>query len=227
MLRARFRIKEKEETKAGMGMSYALGTQLHTWIQKTAASLLVGVWKCRRCGLRTDADGSLRVPMPKQCPRCLNSKFKYFERKYYDADYLIGGHPDGFRRVVDGDPSEDEVLEFKGLAEYPWKSMEQPWQSWIEQIQTYMWLCKLKRGRVIVFNKNGSGNTPKNWIKEFSIGEDEHELRIIKRRIEVTRTGLRLNVLPRRICTTDKCERAEDCYTKGQCFDTQEGMTDA
>lgn len=229
------KIRIRESSGAGL-MIMSIGTRFHSWMQEHAAHMLVGSWRCKRkiaarsegsyrvCGYRTDMDGHPRVPLPTfACPRCGARKWKFYEKMYSDEFYKVRGHPDGFSRLSD-DPDDDEVLELKTQFEYGWKSSKEPYKAYMEQVQTYMWLTGLKRARIIMANKNGTGESPTGWFKEFVYGRDEQMIDMLKKKALEVKDGLRNNALPERICISKTCKRATDCDLVGHCFATEEGV---
>lgn len=223
---SRQRLTRTRKRHAGVSMAMAIGSGYHRWLQDAAAELLVGVWKClnrpsgeRTCGWRTDRDGQLRVPRPTECPQCSRKfgSWGYVEKVYSDKKYRVRGHPDGFRRLNDN-PEDDEVLEFKTKFAYGWKNMDEPDLGWQLQLQAYMWLTGLKHGRIIVANKDGSGESPTNWLKEYTYARDEFEIEQFKDAVEKVWEGNRTRSTSKRICQSRDADRANDCPIADLCF---------
>ena len=237
ILAARFGKVRLRTIDPGTAMVMGIGRNFHTWVQHVGHRLLVGSWECKSkvrisgyayalpCNYRTDSDGHPRIPKPEgPCPKCGGvGRWKYVEHLYKDKELLVRGHPDGFRRITD-DPEDDEILEFKTAAEWPWKRQDEPYQVYQAQVQVYLWLTGLKRARIILVNKNGGGDKGKGWFKEFEYGRDEQEIARLKQRAIDIHAGIKTNKLVSRICVDDRCKRAKDCEMAYHCFRTKEGV---
>lgn len=229
---ARHNQNRPREIGAAGHMYMGLGADWHKWVQKIAAKILVGTWMCKArphrlakaCGYRTDVDRHPRIPFPDfSCPVCGAKKWVYVERTYRNKKLRLRGHPDGFRRIT-SDPNDDEILEFKTQQQWSWMSREEPWAHYMRQVQVYMLLTGLRRARIVLMNKAGSGEKPKGWFKEFTYGRDEHEIANIEKSIIELRAGLKNNSLTNRICVSRKCDRAKECPMVKRCFATEEGV---
>lgn len=207
--------------------------------------ILVGIWCCRRCGLRTIPD----VQMPSKCDHCekkgRRGVFEYEEEYLKDEVNWISGKPDGDILLPN---NEIGTLEIKSIAGDKIDELAVPWPGHIWQLHTYMYLQRLngkKRTKGVILYiaktvrpRNTFRSSP-SAFKEFIVEENPEITKALlgkakesKRRFLAAEKFLMvsktydsldpekvLELWPRRTkCPNKSFWRARRCPVKNLCF---------
>lgn len=238
ILCAKTNTMRKFVADGSQGFNFQLGHAIHWMMQNRAVGLtgrIVGVWRCTWCGeVYGSADD--RVAMPDECIRCgaiagetpriggrpvgdVNSQaFLYMEQFVGNEEYRVGGHPDGFFEGND----EIELLEFKSCNDNNFsKYKDTPDFVHAIQVQIYLWLTKLSKGRIVYINKAGGG-AAKPFLIEHVVNYDDEVVEKVKAAVKEVRTGLSDGTFPPRVvCGSRDCSRAINCKVANQCFSNE------
>ena len=211
--------------EADLGMIFAHGTALHWVLQNQVlgnTGAFLGVWRCVECAKQYGQTAeNLQVAQtlvrrPAKCEACECTDFLYREQKFYNHEYRIGGHPDGFL-VLAGMPGLG-LAEFKSVGpRSEWEVRSTPNLGHVVQVQTYMWLTGLKWGKILYWAKGGNGMQA---LFEHTVERDEEAIEAIKSTIRSIWNGVTSGIPPARVCTDIGCPRAVKCQLKNACFET-------
>lgn len=145
--------------------------------------ILYGIWKCLNCHRLIGEESLIGVLKPIDCPFCHNPKrytvyddqgnikagpfsvFDYKEIDVEDQELCIKGKTDGII-LVNGDLYVMDVKTCSQAAFGDVTSRNAPMESHIYQINTYMYILKVKRGILLYENRNDLN------IKEFHLTLD-------------------------------------------------------
>jgi hypothetical protein len=241
VLRSRLSVPKRAGIDPNLGLTFEFGHDVHWAMQNrvmAATNRIVGSWRCTWCG---ETYGSLKeglLPRPAKCIRCggvageaerVNNRpvptsraeaFVFVEEWLGNAEYMVGGSPDGY--FVDGDPlnfTNDDVvvLEFKSASEANFvKFVKAPDFMHVIQCQCYMWLTGFRRAKILYINKGKFGM---DGIVEHDIAYDQETISMVKSAIMQIRAGLAGGSIPvREACDSEKCPRANSCDVSKQCF---------
>jgi len=158
--------KPVETIPAYINWAFVVGRAVHKALRQVIAPLLVGIWRCSKCGavLYTDMDGNVvkvyerapdreeavtaTTPLGKypqsECPVCLckeEDNFSYVEPYLVSEKLGLSGHCDGLLQL----PMYNNLvlLEIKTMSQWRYKKFEDaPLPSEIIQIAGYALLCK-------------------------------------------------------------------------------------
>jgi hypothetical protein len=220
-----------EEISSDTNLIFAHGSGLHWALQNLVLpqlpDVLVGVWRCLRCGKRHGSE-KVWVPRPVMCDSaaCRRRKtqedatFFYEELHFTDVELNIGGHPDGFLCLLGQETPG--VLEVKSIN--PRNALlvkNVPMLDHVVQLQLYLWLTGLIWGKILYWNKGESGM---KVLVEHTVVRDESTIQAIRAEILELRASLRDSerALPSRICKTEDCARAGKCPLVRSCFELDE-----
>lgn len=241
VLRARLNVPRRAGIDPNLGLTFEFGHDVHHLMQNkvmAATGRIIGSWRCTWCG---EVYGSLAeglVPRPEQCIRCggvagearrvhnrpiateRTESFWFTEEWVGNAEYMIGGSPDGY--FVDGDLAKytnDDivVLEFKSCSENNFaKYVKAPDFMHVIQCQCYMWLTGFKRAKILYINKGVFGL---DGLVEHDIKYDAETISMVQRGLKQIRSGLTGGeVPPRELCSDAGCPRANGCEVSKACF---------
>jgi hypothetical protein len=241
VLRYRFGIPRTKGVDPNLGLVFESGHAVHWMMQNkvmAATGRIVGSWRCTWCG---EVYGSFReglVPRPGSCIRCggvagesrrinnkpiltsRNESFVFAEEWLGNAEYMVGGSPDGY--LVDGDPlsftvNDLVVLEFKSASDSNFVKYEKaPDFMHVIQCQCYMWLTGIKRAKILYLNKGKFGM---DGIAEHDVLYDSETVSMVQSAIKEIRIGLAGGAIPPRVaCDSPGCPRAGVCDVSKQCF---------
>jgi hypothetical protein len=224
VLASSLKVVRKKTVDADLGMIFAHGTALHWVLQNKVVGntgALLGVWRCVDCAKQYGEvspnlqEGQTLVRRPASCDQCGCTDFNYREQKFFDHDYRISGHPDGFL-VLQGLPGLG-VAEFKSVGpKMAWEVKHTPNLGHVVQVQTYLWLTGLQWGKLLYWEKGGFGTQA---LFEHTVERDEDSIEAIKTTIRSVWEGIAVGKLPERVCTTIECPRAAGCQLKNACFE--------
>jgi hypothetical protein len=207
---------------ADLSMIFAHGTALHWVLQNQVLAetgALVGIWRCIGCAkeygkLEVPFSASVLVHRPEKC-ECGSDEFLYREQFFYDKEYNIGGHPDGFL-VLPGFPGKG-IVEAKSISSKgAWEVRQTPNMGHAIQAHCYMWLTGCQWAKILYWDKGGHGTTA---LVEHTLERDEETIESIKTTIRTIWNGIKTEIPPERICTTPSCPRASKCSLKTVCFE--------
>lgn len=241
VLRFRFNEPKRSGIDPNLGLTFEFGHDVHWAMQNrvmAATNKIVGSWRCIWCG---ELYGSLKeglLPRPARCVRCgglpgdvdrVNNKpvptsrseaFVFVEEWLGNAEYMIGGSPDGY--FVDGDPynftiNDLVVLEFKSCSDTNYVKYEKAADFMhVIQCQCYMWLTGIKRAKIVYVNKGKFGM---DGLAEHDVLYDPETISMVQSAIKQIRAGLSGGPIPpREACDSEKCPRANGCDVSKQCF---------
>lgn len=237
-------VRDSKKVHPALKAIFTMGTGIHTALQDhLLAPYLVGAWRCNGCSkLYRHEDGDVLIRRPKRCTskKCPNSNweedvvnnwhlpgFSYIEREIKHSQPHLVCHVDGLismdttADVVNiADPSL-EVLEIKSSGSKSWDSLYksgEPVPAHMYQLQMYMGLLGVKRGRLLYVNKGGY--TMGNMFLEFEVVLDpeEHEQRM--QRLHALHLAAAKSD-PRglyRACDSEECARSKACAVSGLCW---------
>lgn len=221
------KIERKREISADLAIIFEHGKALHSQLQNSllpALGVLLGHWSCLRCGAhygrKTDGPtgravvDSWAVARPESCLKCEGSVFQYHECYFADEEFRIGGHPDGFLRIL-GLPGLG-ILEAKSISQRgAWEIRNVPNLSHVIQAHIYMWLCELHWAKVLYWDKGAHGVSA---LVEHTIERDEETIDRIKAVLRELWHGIKTGNLPERVCATADAPRACSCVVAKPCF---------
>lgn len=149
----------------------------------------------------------------------------FFEPGFYDNEFKIRGHCDGFRY----DKRRDIFLvqELKSCT-YRWfKKMEKDggFGPHITQLMSEMWLAGQNYGELIYLNKSGSDFKPNDFIQvhEFIYSESYMERNVFEPVRETRRCLKEGTVSDSKICMSPDSDNALECPLKDICFSENGG----
>lgn len=241
VLRHRFGVVKSSGIDPNLGLTFEFGHDIHFMMQNKvmpATGKIIGSWRCTWCGETYGSMAEGLVPRPEICIRCggeagearrRNNKpihtmrgesFVFVEEWLGNAEYMIGGSPDGY--YVDGEldryTKEDVVvLEFKSASENSFaKYVKAPDFMHVIQCQCYMWLTGFKRAKILYINKGIFGL---DGLVEHDIKYDQDTVSVVQKALKEIRDGLNGGpVPPRELCDSPGCPRANSCVVSKQCF---------
>ena len=166
----RMQIPMVDAPDAQMRWRMDKGTAIHSVLQEMwlgPQGMLLGGWRCPRCGHVHGADKNSNppfwvadpnawvtpqssVPMPQECERCRlkwhpMNRFYYVEPWVVDTNLLVRGKTDGLLKL----PAHyAEFLDIKTTADLKWVR-NAPRDTDVAQLQWYMGLSNCRRGRLL------------------------------------------------------------------------------
>jgi hypothetical protein len=241
VLRHRYGVAKSSGIDPNLGLTFEFGHDIHYMMQNKvmpATGKIIGSWRCTWCG---ETYGSLKeglLPRPEQCLRCggiagdayrkngkpiltqRSESFVFMEEWVGNAEYMIGGSPDGY--YVDGNldryTNDDIVLlEFKSASENNFsKYVKAADFMHVIQCQCYMWLTGFKRAKILYINKSIFGM---DGIVEHDIRYDQDTVTLVQKALKEVRIGLNGGPIPpRELCDSASCPRANGCAVSRRCF---------
>lgn len=213
------RLVRKHPRDADLLMIFLHGTALHWALQNhllPSIGVLVGRWTCTECGTAygdgSDIPTSL-VPCPKAC-KCGSKEFLYRELELENAEYRIGGHPDGFL-VIPGLPGVG-IVEAKSIGK-GWEVKQCPILAHAIQAQIYMWFTGLKWAKILYWEKGVNGV---DALIEHHLDRDDETILKIKNAIKALWAAIEEGApLPDRLCASPQAPRAKKCCVASPCFE--------
>jgi hypothetical protein len=231
-------IVRTKEFNGDSAMTFAHGKALHHQLQNDllpSIGCLLGVWKCTDCGTVYGSKTAM-IRRPETCEKCDSAQqdepqggpwekktheFKYIEQWFGDEYLRLGGHPDGFV-VLPGMPG-DGVFEGKSISSRGAANIKSvPDMGHVVQVQAYMFLTGRKWGKIVYWDKGAYGLQA---VHEHLVERDEDTIEQIKKVVISIRQSLTTGKLPRRICSSVDCKRAEECGSAKLCFELAEDTT--
>jgi len=145
-----------EDLDLSTRQNFDIGSALHHWYQDHycgPAGILKGNWCCTGCN-KVHKDSF----MPTECEQCgnkpgqynLNRAFLFQESGVYHHELKIKGHHDGALYLDSNGYTRGYVVDFKTIRSDLFERLEKPYDSYIFQINIYMWLANIGRG-ILVF----------------------------------------------------------------------------
>jgi hypothetical protein len=219
VLSAVLQVVRKETLGADSLMVFLHGSALHWALQNHVLPIvgaLIGRWSCLGCGVVYGVGKSIPaslVPRPPSCTACGGSQFHYLEVQLYNAEFDIGGHPDGFL-IIPGLPGVG-IIEGKSIAQ-GWSVKQCPMFTHVIQVQIYMWFTGLLWAKILYWEKGVNGL---DALIEHHVERDEDTIVAIKDAIKSIWGALAGEApLPDRICASPEAPRAEKCCVGEPCF---------
>jgi len=224
-----------DEVGADLGAIFAHGHALHSAMQNLIlgpAGVLYGAWRCTMCGeawgelecrdtLLVDHFDEYLSVRPIRCTNCDEAKFEYEELHLFDTATKICGHPDGFLKLPG--VSTPGVFELKTISPRgAWEVRGCPKLDHVIQLQVYMHLTGLRWGKILYWDKGGSGISS---FVEHTVEYDPDVADSVLTMIDEIRVGIRKRKLPARICADIGCPRAEECPVAEACFAREDAST--
>lgn len=229
VIAARTQLVRTEVIKADLSLIFAHGHGLHWTLQHHVlpeADMLLGQWRCMLCATlhggvelhRGEPQSEQYVPRPRACAKCGQAdprEFHYVEQYFRNAEYRIGGHPDGFLRMAGMEGLG--ILEAKSAsARASWEIKTMPQLSHVVQAHVYMWFTGFTWAKILYWEKGGNGI---DALIEHTIARDEETIHNIKVLIASIWRALRRGPLPARICDAATDPLAKECPVAATCFD--------
>jgi hypothetical protein len=216
-------------------LTFEHGHALHHQLQNSILpelGVIYGTWQCIGCGTVYGSKND-RIRRPDGCSKCkgrqlaagearsgseLEHEFKYVEEWYADEVYRIGGHPDAFIQMQGY--SGFGILEAKSISQRSAVNIKHvPDLGHAIQLQVYLWLTNLSWGKILYWDKGTFGVNA--WIEHY-IERDDNVIVQVKELIRSIRDGIGTGQLPKRICSSSDCKRAEECSLSQLCFELPE-----
>jgi len=243
ILASRLKVDRDDTIHPDLQLAFDLGHGMHWAFQNRIApklGIIRGKWRCLRCGVAVggspdesmwfgaDYDKLVKtsVARPTACgnPTCAEAPrdedtgdFEYVEQYFGNEVYRIGGHPDAFLEMEDGDGLG--LGELKSCSERRFKEIKDcPDFGHVIQMQTYMWLTGLKWGMLLYWCKA----LFREPLVEHCVERDDETIEKIKEMIKDVWDGVETGYLPERICSSADCTRAEKCELSKPCFEYEE-----
>lgn len=157
-------------------------------------AILYGYWKCVVCKNVMGRDSKLGIQKPNSCDKCGNTNkddLKYEEVQVRNDFYNVKGHCDAIVKLSDNHPFQ--VIDFKTCSNFSFNQRietNDPVESHVIQLNTYMWLLDLESGYIIYENRD------KLIHKEFAVKRDEYLVDRIKNHIDYTNKVIEQGVVP-------------------------------
>jgi hypothetical protein len=165
-------------------------------------------------------DGFLdeQIPRPKYCPTCgdtLSSENCIYQEQFFtNKDLRLTCHPDGMLRL--GGYTTVGGLEAKSInSKGAWEVRACPKLDHLVQLQCVLWLTGLDWGKVLYWDKGGSGLSA---LIEHTIEKDADHIYAMSNLIDDIWNGVGGGPLPEPICESKGCKRAQLCYVTDECF---------
>jgi phage FluMu protein Com len=226
VLASALNIIRDDPVDSDLNLTFAQGTGMH-WVMQNKVlpaigEFLVGQWRCTSCGkLIGDATAAeTRVPWPGTCPHCQtifeieDGGLEYVELDLANTEYRLTGHNDGFLRIPGADG--EGVFELKSASSFRAKAVRDvPDMGHVAQVQAYMWLTHT-RWSILLYWDKGTFRGP---LIEHFVERDEDAIGEIKSMLSSIWTGIETGELPKRICSSPDCNRAEECPLAETCFE--------
>ena len=194
------------------------------WMHQTG--ILVGFWKCNRCGDKWWAKS------PDRCPACFEQDFRYAEVPLSNEEYHILGHADG---QIEDDQGEALVelksvglgtIRFDAPALYKayetgdikldelWKRIKRPLASHNRQIQIYMF-CKNIHNAVVIYEWK-----PTQEVKEFALKYDPSVVKPLLEGAKSILEAIKDDMPPVKpaSATSTSCATCKFCPFKSKCW---------
>jgi len=219
-------ITRQDPVDSDLNLTFAQGTGMH-WVMQnevlpTLGEYLVGQWLCTSCGklIGDSVAPETRVPWPGTCPHCnviyevRAGGLQYVELDLASTEYRLTGHNDGFLRIPGADG--EGVFELKSISAFRAKKIKDvPDMGHVAQAQAYMWLTNT-RWAVLLYWDKGAFRKP---LTEHYVERDEDVITEIKAMLMSIWDGIETGALPKRICSSPDCNRAEECPLAKPCFE--------
>lgn len=157
-------------------------------------AILYGCWKCVVCKHVMGREEKLGVVRPSQCEKCGANGYDdilYEEVQVKNDYYNVKGHCDAIVRLSLQHPFQ--VIDFKTCSNYSFNmrvDLNEPVDSHVIQLNTYMWLLGLDSGYIIYENRD------KLTHLEFSVQRDEYLIDRIKNHIDYTNRVIEQGLVP-------------------------------
>lgn len=241
VLCSKYKIDRTKIEDGDSAINFAHGHAVHWMFQNRVLpelGIFIGAWRCMYCGTQYGGRDDGYIPRPERCYRCgsvagdrprddgrpdldvSDNAFVFVEEWFGNAEYKIGGSPDGqiIQEYRPGYRIEDLTLvELKSCNENSFiKIKTAPDFVHVVQTQIYMWLTGYQRAKIIYFNKNERAT---KGLIEHDLDYDPECVERVLFTIKTIRDGIQTKDLPPRIvCATDDCPRAFSCKVKKYCF---------
>lgn len=141
--------------------------------------ILYGWWKCQGCKNVMSKDvkpyGTTRIDV---CSNCGSKSIIYEEVCVENKDYNVRGHCDAIIKL--SDEHEFQIVDFKTAGGSAWESIEKeniPKNSYIVQLNAYMWLLGINSGYIMYEHRD------KMWHKSFLVQKDNYVVERIKHQL--------------------------------------------
>src|SRR3989344_1748178 len=228
-----------EKVRPGMRELFDVGHSLHDWYRNKyfgPMGVLVGRWQCSRChkikeGLMPKNPcecqksctldcvwpGGFEAPN-RDCVTCGKwGEWKYKEYKFHNEEWNIGGSTDGMLQLADG---KRRLLEIKTINDRGFGQLQITDDTYLYQINCYMWLSGVNEAVIIYIDKNTSER------KQFTVEFKERRVVEFKNRIVIIndlrskRQNNEAFLLPRGICGSPDDTIAKYCPGAVKCFES-------
>lgn len=168
--------------------------------------VLLGQWKCKRCQIIRKFDDEAIIhkyphELDESCTSCNfkgngGSIYEYHEITLKSDGHRIQGHADGFLNFG----HKYELLEIKTANDNSFKMFKKlktnaPYMdTYIMQVQMYMWLAQYDETRFLFFNKNSSD------MISFSVSLNMDIVNAVLTKVKLIRDGIKNRELPQCFC---------------------------
>jgi hypothetical protein len=228
-----FKKPEADYISPDVHLIFDWGTAWHWMAQNYhfgPMGILWGKWVCNGCA-KVVEEGF----MPEPCEECYPEHgpegrigkiimgvdapkrggfWTYHEPKLYNEEFNIPGHADGILKLSKNPKGESTLLEIKTINGRRFKMLSAPDESYVFQMNIYLWLLGLKRGWLVYYTKDAKQEKP----KVFRVSYDPDIIEEVKRRITLHKRAWPEKRLTRGICMSRIDPRAKYCEWVNECF---------